>query len=472
MRCNRKLNRVLLVLCLALLTFGFGYVTARPQTRKQKAIKNPPKEKTAPKSKESMPTQTKLKLSPTSGPPSGGNQITITGSGFNDKTEVSFGGLPADIIEPVEPGTITVVVPSQAKLGPVAVVITTPGRKALRARYQYKVISTIPPITVPVGPSLGITRIDPGSGSPNKDINLTIYGKNFTSLTEVQIEGRLFAPILKDPGVMNVFIPSGSYGAGTVDVVVKNRGTNDMFNMVDGFTFIGPKIFWIEPSRGAAKGGEHVRIYGRYLKFRNLADVLFGNTGITAGKPSEDDEHTLYVDTPPHEPGWVDVVVYNSYGQRTILPKAYYYEESKTSGAGAVSYPKLLLSLERLYVEEDGNSEKGSSWSFEIRLNSIHLCDLESRWYSSARTSEAGVPAYEAICRQEVRVEENELRVRIIGTRGDAWLEGATTVPLDAISGLTDSTGPSQRSLPIIHVRANNEKKGHFVFLMKATRIE
>jgi hypothetical protein len=456
MRCKHKLSNVWLPLYLTLLVFGYGHLTARPQTGGSATINNPDPGK----HKRITPPRTQLRLSAISGPQSGGNRVTITGSGFNDQTKVIFGSLPAEIIKPVQTGTITVVVPGQDKVGSVPVVISTPGRKgSLRARYQYKVT-----ITAPVESALGIIRIEPGTALPNKDNTLTIYGRNFTPRTEVQIEGRSFAPEFRDPGVINVFIPSGSYGSGAKDVVVKNRDGRDMFTMVDGFIFIGPKIFWIEPSRGGAKGGEHVRIYGRYLRFKNLADVLFGDIAIREGKSADDDEHTLYVDTPPHEPGWVDVVVYNAYGQRTILPKGYYYEAPKDPAKGPEKYSKLRLSLFRISVEEDGNSGKGNSWSFDIRVNSIRLCDLESRIYSSG-PSDIARNSGEEHCRQEIRIEENEVRVRVIGTRGDAWVEGETTVPLTEIIA---PAGIFARNPIEIHVRANNEKKGHFVFRLMA----
>ncbi len=454
MRGNCKLSNVALILSLALLVFQYGHLSARPQTDRQ--IRPDPTPTPTP----TPPPQIRIRLSPTSGPQNGGNRVTITGAGFNEQTTVTFGNLPAEVIKPVQPKTITVIVPNQGKAGRVSVTVSTPGKRVLRARYQYNIPS---PGNIPTDSTLAITKIDPSSVFSNALANVAIHGRNFTPKTEVKIEGQRFVPELEGSGVLKIVIPPDTFGPGAVDVTVWNRDSDNISTMENGFTFMGPKIFWIEPSRGAAKGGEQVRIYGRHLKHRNLADVLFGDIPITGGKPS-DDEHTLYVDTPPHQPGWVDVVVYNAVGQRTVLPKAYYYESPKDPAAAPTKYSRVHFVLAHISVEKDGNANRGNSWSFDVRVNSKRLCNLEPRMYFPGLvTAERD---REGICAQEIGIEENELKIRIIGIRGSVWMEGETTVPLEAIMNREFTQNPLN-----IHVRANNgERKGHFVFFFRMYR--
>jgi len=76
-------------------------------------------------------------VSPSSGPTSGGNSVTITGTGFTGATSVTFGGTPAVSYTVVSDTTITAVVPGGAA-GATSVVVTTPaGSTADNTLYTY-----------------------------------------------------------------------------------------------------------------------------------------------------------------------------------------------------------------------------------------------------------------------------------------------------------------------------------------------
>src|SRR5882757_5839371 len=78
-------------------------------------------------------------VSPASGPITGGQTVTITGSGFvANSTSVSFGLLPGLNVTVTSPTTLTVVTP--AGVGTVDVTVTTPGGSAtLSGGYTYAV---------------------------------------------------------------------------------------------------------------------------------------------------------------------------------------------------------------------------------------------------------------------------------------------------------------------------------------------
>jgi hypothetical protein len=81
-------------------------------------------------------------VTPSTGPTTGGNTVTIAGTGFTGATSVTFGGVPATSFIVVNDTTITSVVPSGSTAGAVSVIVTTTiGSNAANALYSY-VIAT------------------------------------------------------------------------------------------------------------------------------------------------------------------------------------------------------------------------------------------------------------------------------------------------------------------------------------------
>ena len=81
-------------------------------------------------------------VTPNTGPTTGGNTVTITGTGFTGATGVTFGGVAATSFMVVNDTTITSVVPSGSTSGAVSVIVTTGiGSNAANSLYSY-VIAT------------------------------------------------------------------------------------------------------------------------------------------------------------------------------------------------------------------------------------------------------------------------------------------------------------------------------------------
>jgi hypothetical protein len=77
-------------------------------------------------------------VTPSSGPITGGNTVTITGTGFTGATSVTFGGVAATSFTVVNDTTITSVVPSGSATGAVSVIVTTGiGSNAANTLYSY-----------------------------------------------------------------------------------------------------------------------------------------------------------------------------------------------------------------------------------------------------------------------------------------------------------------------------------------------
>jgi hypothetical protein len=145
-------------------------------------------------------------VTPNSGSVSGGNAVTIAGTGFAGATAVKFGGYDAWSFTVESSSRITATVPPMPA-GTVDVAVTTPGGTATRAgAYQYSTVS--------------ITSFDTSQGY------LIILGTGFTGLMDVQINGEsAIYPVEVDDNEVCVEIPSGLM-PGTVSVtVISVQGT-------------------------------------------------------------------------------------------------------------------------------------------------------------------------------------------------------------------------------------------------------
>jgi hypothetical protein len=79
---------------------------------------------------------TLIGITPSSGPPSGGTVVVLTGTGLTGATAVSFGGTPATLFAVNSDNQITVLTPAHAA-GTVAVTVTTPGGTTNAVPFTY-----------------------------------------------------------------------------------------------------------------------------------------------------------------------------------------------------------------------------------------------------------------------------------------------------------------------------------------------
>jgi hypothetical protein len=120
------------------------------------------------------PTPIVSGVNPDGGPPAGGNQVRITGTGLGSATAVDFGGVPAASFTVDGPDLITATAPPGAA-GTVDVTVTTYlGTSPISAadHYSYQVVPTI-------------SVISPAYASVSGGSSVTITGTGFTGPVKV-----------------------------------------------------------------------------------------------------------------------------------------------------------------------------------------------------------------------------------------------------------------------------------------------
>lgn len=165
------------------------------------------------------------KLSSTSGPIAGGNNIKIHGYNLGTTNSVIFGTNAATIVT-ITDSTITVTVPQGIIAGYIVITITTIGGINSQLIYNY--------INEPT-----ITTIIPTSGSIYGGTDVTIRGTNFTTTRELIINGTdVLFNVINDTTITFI-TPAGS---GVADVSVQTVG--GLATSIEKFTYINlPEIF-------------------------------------------------------------------------------------------------------------------------------------------------------------------------------------------------------------------------------------
>lgn len=227
-------------------------------------------------------------ITPESGPTSGGQTVTIVGTGFGPDTTVTFGNAPATEVTVDPTGTsLTAVTPAGTE-GPVTVTVANPGSSAaLDYTYVQPVAATLTPTT---GPTYGGTEV-------------TITGQGLGTTEGVTFGGVPATIVSVDPdgGSVVVLAPAGT---GTVDVELTLAGGATV-TADQEFTYIAPVVAEIAPGEGPVAGGTQVVISG---------EGLGGATGVTidgapatiVGTPTDNE---IVIITPPGTGGPADVVV-------------------------------------------------------------------------------------------------------------------------------------------------------------------
>jgi hypothetical protein len=279
-----------------------------------------------------VPAPTVTAVSPTSGPPTGGTDVTVTGTNFQPGAEVLFGpgdGSTASNLQsdtaatPVsESSSTSILVTAPAGIpGATNVVVLNPDG-------QYGVLTSSDAGHFSYsGSAPTVSSISPSSGSSLGGTPITITGTGFIAGASVAFNSgsETNPPTATSVSVSadgtHITATTPAHSAGTVDVVVTNVGGGTVTD-TGGFTFNAapaPTVTGVLASNGTSLGGTLVTISGTNLVPGST--VKFGDT--PAPIAAVQNSTTIKATTPGHASGAVTVSVTLPDGQVASLASGY-----------------------------------------------------------------------------------------------------------------------------------------------------
>ncbi|WNE95583.1 IPT/TIG domain-containing protein [Streptomyces luomodiensis] len=249
------------------------------------------------------PTPTLTTLNPTSGPTTGGNTVTLTGTNLAGATSVTFGLNPATILTNTAT-QITVTAPA----GPpssVNVTVTTAGGTSNPLPYFYITAPTVSDLSPHFGPAAGANTV-------------TVFGSNLTLTSAVSFGANQATAItVVSDSQLTATAPAGS---GTVVVTVTTPGgTSTAATGNPYYTYLGaPILTSLNPAHGSEVGGDSIVLVGSNLTYTDA--VTFG--GVPASFSAISDTQVVAT-SPPGAPGTVNVVAHTPAGNSNALPYVY-----------------------------------------------------------------------------------------------------------------------------------------------------
>jgi len=235
-------------------------------------------------------------INPNQGRTSGGETITISGSGFTGTTSVDFGGSAASFTVNSD-STIIVTAPAHSA-GAVDVVVTNatgPSSIAAASRYTYFAPPTVTAIAPTSGPTAGGTSV-------------ILTGTNFAGATSVLFDG--IATTFTVNSATQITATSPSHAAGAINIQVGTPGGTSAAAQANQFTYAAaPTVTAVSPTTGPTAGGTTVVVTGTNLS--GATAVSFGGAAATGFTVNSATQITA---TAPAGTGTVDIRVTTSGG--------------------------------------------------------------------------------------------------------------------------------------------------------------
>jgi len=271
------------------------------------------------------------RLSPASGPTSGGTRVTITGTGLEGATSVRFGAAGAAV---TADSSTRITATSPPGTGAVDITVTTPaGTSAVTPSDKFTYKPTQPTVTgtpsnggstgggstgggsTGGGSMVAITGVSPHSGPAAGGTPVTITGTNLSGATGVSFGGRGGTITADSSTQITATSPAGS---GTVNITVTTPAGTSAATVSDEFTYAvpAPTVTGVRPSSGS--GGTTVYILGTNLS--GATSVSFGGAVATITS----DSSTEIGVTAPSGSGTVNVTVTTAGGTSVITSADYF----------------------------------------------------------------------------------------------------------------------------------------------------
>ncbi|GGP22624.1 IPT/TIG domain-containing protein [Silvimonas iriomotensis] len=213
-----------------------------------------------------VPAPAVSSVSANNGSASGGNVVTISGSGFSHVSAVKFGSTNATSFTVTNSNTISAMVPA-GTVGIVDVTVTNPGGTSSTSASDQYTYNT---------PAPTVTSLSQTSGPVSGGNTIVITGTNFSSTTGVQFGGTSASTFSAVSATsITVTVPAGA--AGTVDVTVTTTSGTSTTGTADHYTYVtAPTVSGISPTSGPTAGGTTVLLTG--TNFSGASAVFFGGT--------------------------------------------------------------------------------------------------------------------------------------------------------------------------------------------------
>ena len=292
-----------------------------------------------------LPKPSLTSVSPTAGPLTGGQLVTISGSGFSSVTTVTFGGVPATDVVVVNDTTLTAITPAHSD-GKVDVIVGNGSSATLSGAYGYTCWGAVPYrlfLMALLAGALGATLhglrslfwyvgnrdfrwswllmyyLLPVSGAA---IAVIFFLLAFAGLYTAQGTANLFLVGLA--ALVGMFTPQAAEKLKKIAEGLLNPappGANTVAPQPATPTAPALTAASVFPTSGSTSGGTAVTITG--TGFVSGATVTFG--GVTATNVKVASSTSITAITPAHTADKVHVVVTNASGQSATLRDGYTY---------------------------------------------------------------------------------------------------------------------------------------------------
>jgi hypothetical protein len=263
-----------------------------------------------------------LAVTPNSGSTTGGNTITVLGTGFTGATAVDFNGVPVSSgsFTVNNDNSITVTTPADSA-GVYDITVTTAGgTSATSSNDQFTFIK--PPAPV-------VTSLNVHDGSESGGTVVIITGSHFTGTTEVDFGNGKKAASFTINSDTQITAMTPAESPGLVDVTVTTSEGTSSLTQNDQFTFdaVVPTVSSISTSAGPLAGGNSITIDG--TGFLSTTAVDFGMTAATSFTIESDT--TLVAVAPAESSGTIDITVVSTAGtSSTSSADKYTYDGAPT----------------------------------------------------------------------------------------------------------------------------------------------
>lgn len=251
-------------------------------------------------------------VSPSGGPLAGGNLVTITGSGFEAGTTISFGAAPCPVQTLTGSSVLTCTVPGPAAAGAVSVTALNPDTQTsvLQNGYTYRNAPTVSTVSI-------------DSGSINGGTVIWVGGANFASGAVASLDGTNCASTFYNSPTSLICV-TAAHAAGLVDLVVTNADTQ-AGTLGNAFTYRpAPTVTSASPNSGPLTGGTAITITGTgFVALPTPATVTVGGvscTGVVVVNPT-----TITCTTGVNTEGAKTINVHNYDGQYGATSSVFTY---------------------------------------------------------------------------------------------------------------------------------------------------